>query len=497
MNTLSVENVGAKTRQSIKWSFFLQIIQKIFFLAGSIVLARLLTPHDFGLATMAMTFDMIIWLISSSGITSSIIYFQDNVEERLDTVFWLFIVSMTFFIGIQIALAPAIANFYKSQLLADIIRLSAVALFISCFGSIQKVILFKNMEFKKTSILECVLNIIKSILYVVLALSGYGVWSFIYPKIVVAVIFVISIWNMSSWRPKLRFNLKYWAEMFNYGKNVLFSNLIDYFLNNSSYILIGGFMGSTLLGFYTFAYDKSMMVVNNIAYPVTMISFPAFSKLQNHREKLKEAFFKTVKFISFITFPCTMGQILLAPEYITTVFGSKWQNSIVIFQLILVYSMFRSVSQCGTPVLQGVGKASAVLKWNLIYAPVFILSLYLGYKSGGIYGVGLAASLVGSIGAFIYMLIVIKELKWSFNDLSNALKSSLISSIIMTTAIFALREFLKHINTPDVIILATVIPSGILVYILCVRIFFKETYQLVADNLMKFLDKKQPKPAEA
>ncbi|MCK7516049.1 MAG: oligosaccharide flippase family protein [Desulfobacterales bacterium] len=154
MNELAIEKVGDKTRQSVKWTFTLQIIQKIFFFASSIVLARLLSPRDFGLATIAVTLDMIIWLVTSLGINAAVVHFQDNIEERKNAAFWLFLFSSSFFVAVQIVSAPYIAKFYGEPILADIIIISAIAMLISCLGAIHKTILIKGIEFKKISIIE-------------------------------------------------------------------------------------------------------------------------------------------------------------------------------------------------------------------------------------------------------------------------------------------------------------------------------------------------------
>ena len=490
MDSLAVENVGHKARQSVKWSFSLQVLQKVIFFASSIVLARILTPKDFGLSAIALSFDMFIWLVTSLGINSAIVHFQDNIEERLNAGFWLFLASASVFITIQILIAPVIASFYHEAILADILRVTAIAIFITCIGAVQKSILIKNLEFKKIAILDVCLNIIKSTLYMILALLGFGVWSFIYPKVIVAAINTISLWNMTGWRPKLRFNFKYWIEMFNYGKNVLFSNIVDYFINNSSYILIGSMIGSASLGLYSFAYDKSMMVVNNIGYPVSMITFSAFAKLQDHKSKLKNAFLKTVKTISLLTFPCAIGQIILGPQYISTVFGSKWQTSIIIFQMILIYSMLRSISQCGTSLLNGIGRPDITLKCNLAYAPIFIGSLYAGSQLGGLFGIGLATALVGSLWAVIYVIIVLKQVNWTFSQIFSTIQGSLFSSIIMGSVIFLLKLLMQRLNSSDVFILATLIPAGILIYALSIRLFFNETYKFILESSAKFLNKK-------
>ncbi|MDD3014447.1 MAG: lipopolysaccharide biosynthesis protein [Candidatus Gastranaerophilales bacterium] len=485
MNILDVKKVGDKTRQAVKWSISLQVVQKIFIFATSILLARLLTPADFGLLAMAMTLDTITWVILSMGVLSAVTHFQDNVEERINAAFWLILSSSSCLVLLQIIFAPVAANFYNEPMLVPIIRVSAIGLLIASFGAVQRTILAKNIEFKKISILETFTNILKNILYIVFALAGFKVWSFIYPKVIIAAISAISLWNITKWRPQFKFYFKYWGEMLGFGKNVLFSNIIDYIVNNSSYILIGNLLGSSMLGIYSFAYDKSMFMINSISSPVTAISFPTFARLQNHKDKLKNAYFKAIKAISLVTFPYVFGQLVLGPEFIIGIFGNKWQSSIIIFQMILIFTLLRSASQCINPLLQAIGKPNMALKWNLIYAPVYICSIYVGFKLDGIYGIAAITTLVGVIGAIIYMGLVIRVLNWSFNDVYEALKPALSSSILMGIIIGVLKFIIKLYNAPDLFILASLILAGALVYVLSIQIFFKETYEFIIENIVK------------
>ncbi|MDD3012730.1 MAG: lipopolysaccharide biosynthesis protein [Candidatus Gastranaerophilales bacterium] len=489
MNGVAIDKVGDKTRQSLKWSFTLQALQKMVFFCSSIVLARLLTPADFGLATMAITLDSITWLVSSLGINTAVVHFQDHVEERLNSVYWLFQSSAAFFVLLQLIFAPLIADFYHSPILADIVRITAISIFINSIGAIHRTVMVKNLEFKKLSILEASLFITKSLLYIILAFAGCGVWSFIYPKIIIATSNVICLWNMSKWRPKLKLDIKYWGEMFGYGKNVLFSNILDYFLNNSSYIFIGSMVGAASLGIYSFAYDKSMMLVNTLVYSASMISFPAFSRLQNHQSLLKESYLKAIKLISLVSFPYSIAQMVLGPEYITVIFGQKWTNSIILFQMLLMYTMIRTVSQCGNPLLQAIGKPNIVLKWNMIYAPIFIIALFIGYKINGLYGIGFATTAIGIIGASCYLFIVSRVLNWQISDIYNVLKPSFISSVLMGISIYSIRSVMKNYAVSEAIILFTLAPSALLVYGLSIKIFFNGTYEFILSTFMKFLGK--------
>lgn len=485
-----LEEVGSKTRQGIKWTFSLQLAQKILFFGSSVILARILCPADYGLAAMAITLDTITWLVLSLGVNSSVMYFQDHLAERCNAAFWMCLISSTFFFIVQFSLAPIVAHFYKAPMLTPIIQASAIGMFIMSFGVIQKTMMSKNLDYKRISILDASTGALQNILYVSFACAGFRVWSFIYPKIIIAIIAVICLWNMTKWRPQFKFYFKYWGEMLSYGKNVLLISIIDYLLSNSTYILIGSMIGSVYLGLYSFAYDKSMLIINNMAAPIIAISFPTFSRLQNHRDKLKNVFFQSIRAISLITFLFGFCQLAVGYEFICGIFGSKWEPAVILFQMIALYSIVRSIILSCNPLMEAVGKPQIVLKWNLVYAPVYIGSIYLGYKLNGLFGIAAMTSCVGIIGSIIYLTIIMKILNWDIREVYSTIKPSLVCSLIAAFMVFITKNLLLSIHISGIFILISAVFVGITVYTLSLSMLFKDTFRFIIENIARLTGNK-------
>ncbi len=484
------KNIADKTKQEIKWSFGLQIFYKIFFIFSSIILARLLIPDDYGLAMMAFTIDMLVWLLMAMGVNTAVIHFQDEVEKRLNAAFLLLLLSAIFFTGLQFTCAPWLAAFYKAPLLENIVKISAIGLFINSFGIIHKTILIKNIDFKKIETFETLISLLKISLSLFLAFSGFGVWSFIYPKVIGSVINVICLQHLTKWRPSLNISFKHVIEMINYGKYVVFSNMIDYLINNSSYIIIGSLIGSFALGLYSFAYEKSMMVFRNITYPLMTVFLPTYSKFRNDENLLKNAFIKTLQLISLFVFPYVFLQITLGQEYIIGIFGKKWESSVLIFQIILIYSMFRSISQCGNPILKVIGKSNIAFKWNLLYTPVFVLSAYFTAKYFDIYTVTLICMLIGLMGSLFFIMIVIQILNWNVKEVFKSLVPVFFSSFFTGIYIALFKPIMLQFCTDKLTVLITCAILGLTIYFINIYCFFRDFYILITKNLCKIIKKK-------
>lgn len=485
MPTLTPEQISDKARQSAKWCFPLHFLHKIIFFICGIILARVLTPADFGLAAISITLDFLTWFVMSFGINAAVVHFQDNIEKRFNAAFWMFIVFMGVISLALIIIAPFIASFYQASIIIPIISISAVALFIFSFGLVHKAILFREMDFKKISIVDSSMETLKNILFVVLALSGFRVWSFIYPKILIAFISVVWLWKITPWKPKFEFNFEYWRDMFNYSKNVFLGNILDFILNNSTHVLIGGIVSPAALGIYSFANDKSLMMIQNIAYPTSMLSFPAYTRLAEHTEKLKCAFINTIKSVSLITFPYTIGQITLVREYIISFYGEKWEPAVLVFQMLIIYTMIKSVSQAGNSLLQGIGRPEIVFKWNLFYTPVLLAAIFIGYKINGIYGIAALIALFGSIAAIGYLALIFRVLKWKLTILLETLLPSLSCSMIMASILLIVKKQLKLLEISDFNIFLILAVSGTVIYFAVLKLIFPEVYAFITDNMSK------------
>ena len=280
-------------------------------LVVSIILARLLLPAEFGLIAMLGIFMGLAATLINSGLTSSLIRTEELDEEDYSTVFFFNLgVSCLLYI-VFVLTAPWIAMFYNQPVLTNIVRLYSITFIINYFSAIQITRLNKIMDFKtqlKFSIPSIVLG---SIVGVVMAYLGYGVWSLVWSAIVQALVSTLQFWYFSKWMPLFVFNIQKFKYHFHYGIKLMFSGILDILFTNAYTIIIGKFFAPAQVGYYNRAENSQMFPVSAINSVLGKVTFPFFATIQNNAERLKSVHIKIFPrryfYPSLNTMPCEAG----------------------------------------------------------------------------------------------------------------------------------------------------------------------------------------------
>ena len=245
------------------------------------------------------------------------------------------------------------------------------------------------MAFKKRSKAELSSIIIGGSLSIVLAYSGFGVWSLVYGVLIQNIVLVILVFYLCQWSPKLIFNLGKAKALLKFGMNVAGSRMLWYFYHNADFLIIAKLLGDKFLGYYSMAFQLSNMPMRKISRIINDVSFPVFSKLQNDKIKSQAYFLKITKFASLITFPSMVGLFLVSEGLIRVILTDKWLPILVPFKILCLIGVFRSLGPLIPPLLIARGKPQTVLRYNMIGFIVLPASFFIGVKFG-LNGVALA-----------------------------------------------------------------------------------------------------------
>lgn len=475
--------LGQKIRSGTLWSFIGNALLQFLSLSTTVVLARLLSPQDFGVVAIAMTVWGIIQLFGSMGIGAKLIQQPDDVSRYASAAFWLNITIALCLSILTVIVAPFVASFYKNNLVKPILMVMGLGFFLDSFGTVHSVLLVKELDFKKRTLVDIAINLVTRAITILMAFVGYGVWSLVIPQILSSPIRVFALWKICPWRPNLEFNFLYWKRIFNFGKYILGTDLLRYINLNGDYTIVGRFLGPLELGLYTFAYKLAMFPLENIVGVVYKVSFPAFSMLQNDLNRLREAFLKMTRLLSLISFPLFIGLMAMANELIPAVFGEKWNRSIVPLQIIIGFAMINSfVSPCGQIVLT-LERPEIEFKFNLIQAPLLLGGIFIGVKYG-IIGVAVAMSLVIGIMALVFLKLSINLIGLGIKDILNALFPALSSSLIMLIPVLLIRYLLLYFGCRGYQVLLICIPFCGFMYLLALLTFFKNNFQMIWNMFM-------------
>ncbi len=396
------DDIKHRSSRSVKWVGIAEVVVRIVQFATSLILARLLVPDDFGVMSLVFVFINLAYVIFDFGFTSALIQQQNVTRDHLATTFVAYAVGAVVFMGIVMLGAPAIAHFFGVEPLAPMLRVLSFIFVFYTFSALPKVLLMRELQFHRLSQFQMVGALGYATVAIGVALSGGGAWCFVFAALTEQMLVTILAIAATRWRPHWQFSLPVFRELFQFGGNVLATRIVGYLNTNLPQIIIGRVLGTTLLGYYTLAYQLIDLPVQRISKNVLKVMFPAFSKLQDQPDAYREMYRQTVYFLALITFPIFVGLFLLAPELVPFLYGEKWMPAVVPLQALALLGLIRSLWTTASVVFLSKGKPQIELKLQsgllLVLTPalywsahahfntflVTLLALYLGMLVGGI-----------------------------------------------------------------------------------------------------------------
>ncbi len=426
-----------RTISGIKWTFVASIAQRILSLGCTVILARILTPADFGLFALAFVMIDGFSIFKSLGFDSALVRRKDDIDKAANTAFFLIPAMGMILFTLLLILAPMGAKFLNNPSVANVIRALAVVFVISCFGKVPQTILYRDMKFKYKSIAEVSATMVYVLTAVILALTKNGVWSLVVAYIVKNIVQISIEWSFSGWKPKFEFDKTIAWDMFHFGKFVLAGAIAWFLYSNLDNIIVGKFLGLTLLGYYAIAMSASNLLNDYLLGKISLIMYPAYSKIQEDSEDVKRIMLKTVRYVSMIAFPFGFGLFIFAPDILQLVFGAKWLPASDILRILAFVGMTKSLGSAIWPIFLARGKSKIDFQIGLAQVALFfilIIPLALQFK---LIGVGIAV-LLSALFSFTIGLFRTKHiLKIEISKILGVTRPALLCSVAMLiTAIF-------------------------------------------------------------
>lgn len=374
-----------QARSGIVWTFAEQFGTRLISFGISIILARLLTPEDFGLIAL---FGVVMGVASTfidSGMASSLIRSKNVNEEDYSTVFIFNIITSLVMYGLVYIIAPYISSFYKVPALTDIIRSYCIILIINAFVSVQKMHFVKELNFKTAFKIQLPSLVVGGVSGVALAYMGYGVWSLVYSAILQSTVFTLQHWFYSSWRPKLIFNIKKFKYHFDFGYKMMLSGLLNILFINVYTVIIGKMFSVQQLGYYNRADSLKQLPVSNLSTALNKVTFPLFAKISHDDEQLRRVYQKLLKVVIFVVAPVLIYMVVAAEPIIRLLLTDKWLPAVPYFQILSIAGILFPIHAYNLNILQVKGRSDLFLKLEIAKKILTVVMVVIALKFG-IYG---------------------------------------------------------------------------------------------------------------
>jgi O-antigen/teichoic acid export membrane protein len=431
-------NLKTLVSQGIKWQVGVSFLQKIISFVTTIIIARILGPSNYGLFALAFVVIGAFGLFKSLGFELALIQRKNEIEKAADTAFFI-IPSLGFLLyAVLFFSAPLIAHYLNSNELIGVLRVLGIIFVLWSFSRVPLSLLEKEMKFNLVSISEISGTIFFSVTAILLAKKGFGVWSLVYGYLMSTVIFVFMIWFLSGWRPNFNFNMKIAAELFNFGKFIFLGNVIWFLKMNLDNVLVGKFLGISMLGLYAVAFNISNFISDYFGGKVYRVTYPAYSRLQNNENEMKSAYLKVIKHIAMIAVPFTFGVFMLGDGFLKFAYGEKWLGAGQVLKILTLGGLFNTLATCNEAILLSQGKSKICFWVYSIQVVTFFIFIKPAAHSLGLQGVGAVVAGASCLATLFSFFYISKLLSLKFWQAFDSTKTSLICSFLMCAVIIPL-----------------------------------------------------------
>ena len=397
----NLTDIKKKTRIAVYWDFFNKFSAQALSFFFGIILARILSPADYGIIALPLVFFAISQCFIDCGFSAALIRKPIVTEDDLNTAFYFNVLVGIFFYFVLFLSSSFIADFYKVPVLSDLLKITALSTIFTPLQSVHYAILNRNLNYKIPAMISFINCIISGVFGVSLAYSGFGVWALAFQGVMSQIVNLLLIWSFSKWRPTLTWSKESFKYLFGFGGKMLASGLIDAIHDNIYPIVIGKFYSARELGLYNRSQGYAQLPFKQINGIMDGISFPVLSKLQEDDDQLSMAFVRFLRVVIFVMCPIMLGLSALATPLVVLMITDKWIECVPLLQLMCFAVILWPVQTLNFTMLKVKGRTDILLRLNVgIKILGFIVMCFT--VPNGILAIGYG-SIVHVIMAFLWI----------------------------------------------------------------------------------------------
>ncbi|WP_356932062.1 lipopolysaccharide biosynthesis protein, partial [uncultured Muribaculum sp.] len=434
------ESLKHTTFKGIIWSSIERFsVQGVSFIV-MIIMARILTPKDYGLVGMLTIFIAIAQSLVDSGFSQALIRKLDRNECDFCTVFYFNIVLSILLYIILFISAPLIAKFYNEPILTSLTRVISFGIIINAFSVVHRAKFNIKLDFKTQTKASLSSSLISGVLGIYCAFNGFGVWAIVILQIINQIINVGLLWVLLKWKPKLIFNLESFKNLFNFGSKIAVGGILSTIYDNLYLIVIGKVYNPTDVGLYSRAYQFSTLPSTNISMIIQRVSYPTLCRLQSNIGELRRVYNSYYKALALIIFPLMGLMITIAPNIVEIILGSKWANVIYPLQILCLALAFYPSQGLQINLLNALGKSNIYLKIDIYKKIIGLLCLIISLPFGLIW-LCWGQVIATQFALFIHMFYTKKYLDITILAQIAMLLPAIFSTVIACSTIYIYNNF--------------------------------------------------------
>lgn len=471
------QSVRSQLLHGVAWNFVEKVLMRGASFVIGIILARLLSPSDFGLIGMLAIFVAISNVFIEGGLAKALIQRKNCQDIDFSTAFVSNVGMALIIYAVLFLSAPLIADFYNEPILTNLTRILSLNFILGSFNIVQRAKLMANVDFKSLAQINVVSTIISGVVGISMAYYGCGVWSLVGQTLCATIVLLILFPFYSKWRPSVKFSKESFRQLFSFGSKLMATGVYSVILNNISTICIGRYYKSHQLGFYTRASQFSEIISSTLFDVLGNVTFPVLSHLQDDREKMLVVYRKSLFLTAMAIFPMMIICALLSRPMVIILLTEKWLPCVVMMQWLFLARMFTPLSAINMNILNAVGRSDLYMKLDFSKAPLILVVLAITIPIS-VEAITIGSFCISFICFFINAYLPGKLFGYGAWEQIKDWKYILLSLAIMTATVLLFMYLVSNIWIQ--LIVGGLI--GCCVYIACCLLF-----KVIDDEILKML----------
>ncbi len=453
------DTMRAKIASGLAWKVASQVFRQLSRVAVVVILARLLTPADYGLAAMVLVFSSLVLIFADLALGAALVQRQELSEADRSTVFWTSAAMGVAFMLLGIALSWPLAAFYGESDVQPLFAALSVSFLVTALGTTQSALMNREMQFRSLELRMMAGTLVGGTVGIVVALAGGGAWAIIAQQLAIALASTTLLWFFSPWKPRFMFSLDSLRSLAGFSVKVFGTRVLFYANRNLDNLLIGRFLGAASLGAYAIAYNVMLMPLARIAQPIVEVLFPAMSRIQDDRPRMAAMWLRANRMIGAITVPAMVGLMIVGPEFVATLFGAKWADAAPVIQILAWVGLLQSLQRLNSSVLQASDRAGALLRYSVIVLVASVIAFVVGIH-WGIVGVAVGYAVSSTIVEPYYTWLTAHVLELKLADFLRSLAGVAQATVGMAAVLIATKLWLLSPDLPAGIRLLILVALG-------------------------------------
>ncbi len=468
---MNKQTMKKKILAGFAWEGITKIIVQSVTWVTTIVVARILAPEDYGIVAISGIFIGLLAVITDMGFMSALINKDKITQQQQDSAFWLTLLLSLVLFGLVYSLAPVLASFYESEILVDIIRVSAFMLPLTSLKIVPVTIAMREMNFKYRAVTDMIGQFVTSISSILMAMNGFGVWTLIYSVLIGQLVVVLAYLPLMKSMPRLTIRIKEMKDVIVYGTHIMLAQTLEFFTMRADIFIIGLFLPERQVGFYSMGYQLSTIPLDKIGALFNRVAFPSVSRIKGDIEATRSLFINMHKYLLVIAFPVLIGLMLIADDLVVLLLTDKWEPLVPIIQALCMLNLLRVSGMIMPYVMAGVGRSDYVLKFHVLSSILLPVAFLVGVQYG-LYGVLVSWFVAYPFLYFFILKLLANILSLEWKQFLSSIKPTVVSAFFMFASVSSAKIF--FLDDQHVFNLMVTIPLGAVTYMGVFYLFFKD-----------------------